>query len=352
MKRFSSANPVWGIMCACTDGLPWVMSKLKLSVALCTYNGAEFLGAQLDSLLEQSRLPDEIVIGDDASTDGSWPQLLEFAERAKRAGVDVILHRHPSNLGYAGNFFRMLQAASGDVVFLCAQDDIWRRDKLALMEHRFTQEGDLVLLCSDARLVDGQGMEMGCSLFDALELTTSERQWIHAGDAFDVLLRRSMVTGATAAMRRELIGAALPVGAGWIHDEWIAIVAAALGRIDAVEQPLIDYRQHGRHQLGMRKRRLGDKWRDLLLPRGEQFRREVARLESLEAHLGTEFPGKGALRLEQIARKRRHFARRIAIGQRSRLGRFRPAIHEALAGNYRRYGTGVRSMLRDIFRHD
>lgn len=53
---------------------------LRISVAMTTYQGAKFLGEQLASILAQTQLPDEIVIGDDASTDGTWPILQEFAQ--------------------------------------------------------------------------------------------------------------------------------------------------------------------------------------------------------------------------------------------------------------------------------
>jgi len=328
------------------------MTNTSISVALCTYNGMTYLGEQLESLLAQARRPDEIVIGDDGSTDGSLDILDAFARRAESLGMRVSLFRQPGNVGYVRNFSDMLRNATGDVVFLCDQDDRWRADKLAVMTARFESEPDLMLLCSDARLVDADGRPMGISQFDALELGVAERQAVHEGRAFDVLLRRSMVTGATAAVRRSMVDSCLPVEDGWIHDEWLAIVISTLGRLDVVEQPLIDYRQHAANQVGMRKRTPKDKWRDLVCARGGQFRAEVARMQVLEKHLA----GLGGRvrpdALAKLVQRRKHFEARVEIGRHARWRRLPMVWREARDGNYACYGSGRRSMLRDLLRYD
>ncbi|MGS1013925.1 glycosyltransferase family 2 protein [Rhodanobacter sp. UC4450_H17] len=328
------------------------MTRLRLSIVLCTYNGAVYLQPQLDSLLAQTRLPDEIVIGDDGSTDTSVAMLQAFAARARDAGIEVQLLCHRENLGYVDNFSAGLRAAQGDVLFLCDQDDVWRADKLALMAERFEQDSSLLLLHGDARLVDAGGRSLGCSLFDVLQMTPQEQTTIHDGRAFDVILRRSFVTGATAALRQELVVRALPVAPGWIHDEWLAAVAAAIGRVDFIDLPLIDYRQHGANQIGMRKRNLAMKWRDLLRPRVQPLADEAKRLRLLEDFfLQAGFHGSRD-RAAQVRDKRTHFERRVAIGRLPRWRRWLPVLREARGGFYRRYGTGIRSVLRDLLRHD
>lgn len=328
------------------------MKRLRLSIVLCTYNGATYLQPQLDSLLTQTRLPDEIVIGDDGSTDASVDMLQAFAVRARDAGIEVQLVRRRENIGYVDNFSAGLRVAQGDVLFLCDQDDVWRAEKLALMAERFEQDSSLLLLHGDARLVDAEGHSLDCSLFEALQMTSQEREAIHEGRAFEVVLRRSFVTGATAALRRELVARALPVAPGWIHDEWLAAMAAAMGRVDSLDLPLIDYRQHGANQIGMRKRTLAMKWRDLLLPRGRLLADEAQRLRRLEDFfVQAEFHGSRD-RAEQVRDKRAHFERRVAIGRLPRWRRWSPVLREARSGSYRRYGTGIRSVLRDLLRHD
>jgi glycosyltransferase involved in cell wall biosynthesis len=328
------------------------MTRLRLSIVICTYNGAAYLQQQLDSLLAQTHLPDEIVMSDDGSTDASQDVLQVFAERARALGVAVQLWVNPSNLGYVENFSKALGRATGDVLFLCDQDDIWRPDKLALMAARFNHDPQLLLLYSDARLVGADGESRHCSLFDALQLTPDEKQVIHDGGAFDIVMRRSFVTGATAALRRELIEIALPVGQDWIHDEWLAAVAAAYGRVDFIDEPLIDYRQHDTNQVGMRRRTLMMKWNDLLRSRRQLLKTEAKRLQQLEDFLAQTTFSVGSDRPAQIRGRRAHFERRLALGQLPRYRRLLPIWRESRAGCYQRYGTGGRTMLRDLLRHD
>src|SRR5262245_2492499 len=104
------------------------MSIPRVSVALCTHNGARFLDAQLHSLAAQSQLPHELVIGDDASTDGTIEQLERFA---KEVPFPVRITKNPEPVGVTENFSRTLAACSGDVLMPCDQDDVWHPEKIA-----------------------------------------------------------------------------------------------------------------------------------------------------------------------------------------------------------------------------
>ena len=103
---------------------------LTVSVALCTYKGASYLGKQLESVLAQTRLPQEMVVFDDASPDGTWALLEAFEPRIRAAGIRLVMHRNPVNVGFVANFEQALQATTGDIVFLCDQDDVWHLDKI------------------------------------------------------------------------------------------------------------------------------------------------------------------------------------------------------------------------------
>jgi glycosyltransferase involved in cell wall biosynthesis len=324
--------------------------KLTTSIVLCTYNGGRYLQQQLDSLLAQSRLPEQIVVADDGSTDGTWEILQLFAEQARGRGITVDAQRNPNNLGYVRNFETALQRAGTDLIFACDQDDVWNPEKLAVMHERFSTDPDLLLLHSDARLVDANLSDLGCSLFEALELGPDELQREHDGYGFDVLLRRCIVTGATTAFRRDLLADAVPFGDGWIHDEWLAIVASAIGKIDVIERKLIDYRQHGANQLGMRRRTLDVKVREIALSRAELLRNDARRMESLLQRLH-HLPVAVAKHMPaRVQDKLEHTRIRMYITDVSRIKRITPILKEAASGRYRRYGAGIRSMLRDLLR--
>jgi glycosyltransferase involved in cell wall biosynthesis len=324
---------------------------LSASVVLCTYNGVRFLEAQWDSLLAQSRRPDEIIVRDDGSDDGTWALLDTLSARAEAGGVRVRRARNPHNLGYVANFEAALRDATSDVLFLCDQDDVWRAKKLAALVAEFERRAGLLLLCTDARRIGEDGTALPHSLFEVLKVSRAELRRIHAGQGFDVLLRRSLATGATIALRRTLLEDALPFPAAWVHDEWLTIIAAALGGFDCVEQPLIDYRQHAANQIGMPDRDLGTKWRDLVKPRAALIDMLLARDASLEqrlAALGSRVPDP---RRERVAEKLRHLRARSDL-RGVPLRRFGTVLRETAGGRYRRYGTGWRSALRDLLRHD
>lgn len=321
---------------------------LSTSVVLCTFNGARFLEAQWDSLLAQSRPPDEIVVRDDGSDDGTWAMLDGLSARAAARGVRVRLIRNEHNLGYVANFEAVLRDASGDLLFLCDQDDVWHAEKLAILVAAFEQRADLLLLCTDARRIGEEGAALPRSLFEVLKVSRAELRRIHDGRGFEVLLRRSLATGATIALRRTLLADALPFPAGWVHDEWLAIIAAALGGFDCLEQPLIGYRQHPRNQLGMPERTLATRMVGLLAPPAEAMGPLMERYQALHERLC-------ALdrRMPAVARvegKLGHLRVRAAALKRGRWQRITMVLGEAI--HYRRYAAGWRSALRDLLRRD
>ncbi len=112
------------------------MRAVKISVALCTYNGAEFLPAQLASIVAQSRQPDEIVVCDDGSTDETHAQLRQFVTESS---IPVQFRINEKNLGSVKNFEQAIRLCTGEVIVLCDQDDVWREDKLKLIETAFSK---------------------------------------------------------------------------------------------------------------------------------------------------------------------------------------------------------------------
>lgn len=321
---------------------------LTSSVVVCTFNGVRYLPSLWESVLAQSQLPDEIVVRDDASTDGTRAMLGELRDRATARGIRVRLLFGETNIGYVANFEAALKVASGDVLFLCDQDDAWHTGKLATQMHEFDCRPELRFLCSDARRVDAAGTSLPRSLFDVLKVGSSEFRRIHASRGFEVLLRRSLATGATVALRRSLAIEAMPFAPGWVHDEWLAIMAAARDGFDCLEEALIDYRQHDANQIGMPDRNLRQKWNDLVGPRAAKIDTLVRRSEVLLQRLG-DMPGVKPYYVEMALQKLEHLrVRQMFRGPPWR--RARGVVRESLGGRYRLYSSGWRSALRDLLR--
>lgn len=100
----------------------------KISVAIAAYNGEKYIYKQLQSICEQTIKPDEIVISDDNSTDGTVDIIKNFKE--KYFDIEFKIIRNNSGKGFAKNFINAILNTSGDFIFLSDQDDIWNLNKI------------------------------------------------------------------------------------------------------------------------------------------------------------------------------------------------------------------------------
>lgn len=320
-----------------------------ISVALCTHNGARYLGEQLRSICAQSLLPGEIVLSDDASTDGTVSLARDIVREclAGRPGshIDLVVLQNQPALRVTKNFEQAVRACSGELIALCDQDDIWQPERLRIMQAQFAQRPELTLLHTDARLVDGQAQPLGQSLFEALEVQPVELEWIHGGLALQALLRRNLVTGATTIFRRSLLDAALPFPTEWLHDEWLGAIASVTGRVDVLEQPLIDYRQHGANEVGARRPTLAQNVRRAFASRGTKQQERARRAERLLERLTA--LGASSEVLDRVRTKVSHQQFRAALPA-SRLARVLPVAAEILSGRYHGYDRGLQAVAADL----
>lgn len=213
---------------------------------MCTYNGERFLPQQLASITAQTRLPDELVVCDDRSTDRTVAIVREFAASVS---FPVKVFENERNLGYSANFEAAIRRCEGDLIALSDQDDIWYPNRLERSEQELNQNARAGLVFSDADLVDEHGRLLGQTIWQRLGFVGKRKRDLLSGQ-FVVLAKHRFVTGATVMFRANLRDRLLPVSPGWIHDEWIAMIAAAFSDLRPIEEPLIRYRIHGSQQVG------------------------------------------------------------------------------------------------------
>ena len=321
---------------------------LPVSVALCTRNGSRFLPAQMQSICSQDLLPQQIVLSDDASSDDSVAVAKDALARCGVADrIELVVFQNAQPLGVTRNFEQAMRACRHELIALSDHDDVWYPDRLARMAAPFKVHPDLLLLHSDARLVDAQLVPLGMTLFQALDVQPAEISAIAQGRAFDVLLRRNLVTGATTVLRRSLLKAALPFSDEWVHDEWLGAIAAATGRMDVLPEPLIDYRQHGNNQIGARRLTLAEKIAKAFLPRGDKhadrLRRAQALLERLQS-LGEQVPA-ASVRAQRDKVDHQRFRADLPAW---RLARLPSVLREAARGHYDRFGRGGHAIVQDL----
>ncbi len=316
-------------------------AKGSVSVALASFNGQTYISEQIQSILAQSAPVTQIVIADDGSSDAT----LDTARAALGAfdGEVVLLPPGQEPLGVTRNFQRALAACTGEFIALADQDDLWHPDKIERMRVAL---GDGLLAFSDARLVDASGAPVPerTTLFQGLGMSEWELERLHSGDTWPVFLRRNLVTGATALLRRSLLSLAGEFPNGWVHDEWLAIVAAAHGGVRLCDEPTIDYRQHGSNQIGMRSRLTWQiRFARLRAPRSERNARLLARAAALAQWTATHAPELH----DDAAAKLAHEQVRSAYPAR-RLARIGPIVRERATGRYEQFGLGSSDVVRDL----
>lgn len=322
---------------------------MKISIALCTYNGAKFLPQQLDSLSAQDRLPDEIIIFDDRSSDATVQILTEFS---KRAPCPVSFAVNDTRLGVTRNFERAIAACSGDVVFFCDQDDYWLPAKLRTLMREFESDDTVGLVFSDAIVTDSELKPLGHTVWEAVGFDNRALGRVTKGDALGQFIRRYSVTGATAGFRASLRPKILPIPELYLHDAWVAFLAAACAKVVAISTPLIMYRQHGSNVAGAKKKNLVEKIRAALATPGSEFDLEIARsrelLERLMSLRGCYPSGPHA---DALVQKIRHLVARRKIFDKRLGGRIWIGLEELSSVRYFEYSSGLSSFLADVLLH-
>ena len=220
----------------------------SISILMATYNGGEFLDYQLESLAHQSKLPAELVVVDDCSTDNTLSIVRQFTTHSP---FPVHIYKNHYNKGYRRNFIDGTTLCRSDLIAFCDQDDVWHEDKLLVIGEQFT-ESSILLAYHNANVVDSNG-----NFIDFLWPKGSHP------DRSDPLTSGpwSYALGFTQTFRRDLL---------WFsylwedsvdhchpkerlaHDQWLFFLASVFGKIVYLDQELVNYRQHDHNLYGVR----------------------------------------------------------------------------------------------------
>lgn len=317
-------------------------APLAVSVALCTYNGARYLDRQLETILHQTVLPAELVVGDDRSSDNTTARLAAFAARAP---FPVRVHVNERQLGVTQNFAACVARCRGDVVVLTDQDDLWAPDRVARTRDAFARDPGLSYTYSDAPLIDGDDALVGRMIFDSVPILPVDRARLaHGDDLLPVILRYGVLYGATMAVRREQALAVLPVPAHWSHDEWWSLALSAIGRSCRLD-PVTQYRQHAAQVVGAGNARLSttlQSARNRTLGHYEadavRQRAGIAAARANDALCDT---------LAPLLEAKLHFIEDRRYLHRAGLAALPRFARQLARGGYTRFAGGTRSILKD-----
>ncbi len=326
------------------------MPNLRTSVALATYNGERFLRQQLESYRVQSRLPDELCISDDGSSDATVDMVKAFAATAP---FTVKLLSNPSCGGVNKNFENAVLHCTGDMILFSDQDDVWLPRHVEDLVIPAESNSEILVVASDSEFVDESLLSMGCTQSEANRFAPRLREATmrFPRNQLELVLRHNMHNGHGMAFRRTLLPLLIPFSGILVYDEWVLILGAAAGRIAYVPRSTTLHRQHQQQTVKTRNKDLKlwashsrnvsaeqerveeEKW-DELLQRVREHHDLVPEFRSAESALG---------------QKHDFVVRRTRTRQRTLPARLAITLHELLLGRYHRFGRGMLTFARDLY---
>lgn len=219
---------------------------MNISIALTSYNGADYLIKQLDSILNQTIKFKELIICDDCSTDSTKEILIAYRNKDSR----IKLYFNDKNLGFKANFEKAIGLCSGELIALSDQDDIWLPDHL---EKLYANIGDRMIACGDAEIIDKDGKRIGVKL-------SQIKNFYWEGKSYNSLFHfiayyQNPFQGASMMIRREFLNKVLlpiPPKVKY-HDVWFAICGAIYESLVFLDEPITLYRMHSKNASGSHK---------------------------------------------------------------------------------------------------
>ena len=222
------------VLCPSGAGMNWELPEERPAISVCmaAYNGERFIKPQLQTILSQLAAEDEVIVVDDASTDGTRQCVRSL--RDKR----IHLIEHGRNMGVSHTFEDAIRAASGSILFLSDQDDLWKPRKVEVILNAFHSNPDATLVATDTAIIDSDGALLAASYFSG---RGAFRPGLWAN------LVRNRFGGCTMALRAELLGEILPLPHKYdvLHDIWIGVRNSLSGhRSLYIPETLVLNRRH------------------------------------------------------------------------------------------------------------
>jgi glycosyltransferase involved in cell wall biosynthesis len=219
------------------------MGNRKISVALASCNGGNYLKEQLESIFNQSLLPNEVIVCDDCSTDNSIEILNDYKEKHS-----LKYYINKKNLGFVKNFEKAISICSGDYIALSDQDDVWLPKKIEILydemfECETTNPDKPIIVHHDVYIVDENLKNSGIRFLKNKGKVSGLK---------DLLFGNSVVQGASSMFNRKLVEACFPLPDGIpLHDLYMSYVCECFGIRKYISEPLMLYRQHPDNQIGV-----------------------------------------------------------------------------------------------------
>lgn len=229
------------------------MSSFKISVAMAIFNGEKYIKKQLESILNQTIVPDEVIIIDDCSTDRTVEVVENYVRNNQLSFCKLFVNS--INLGYKKNFYRALSKTSGDIIFLSDQDDEWEKNKLKKIIDVFKENQDVLAVNSAVKYIDERSNPFSIksqkNYYNANFLYS--RDSIKKITYFDknYISKHNISPGCSMAFRKSILEDFLKIyDFRMPHDWFINLIAAYKGGCVFFDETLTKYRIHSSNVIG------------------------------------------------------------------------------------------------------
>ena len=206
-----------------------------ISVVMATYNGADFILEQLDSIRTQKLKPDQVIICDDCSTDQTVVLIRDYI--TKHQLTDWQLIENQENLGHYRTFIKLASLAEHDIVFFADQDDKWLSDKTAALQ-KVLLETDVVMVYGQSYLIDQNGQVIKEPKVSG-ESRERDLAWLLKKwpSGYQTAFRKSVLTDILEQQYTDYPGFDY-------HDVLFGMLAPLYGKVVCLEQLLDQHRIH------------------------------------------------------------------------------------------------------------
>lgn len=204
---------------------------MKISVCMATYNGDKYLREQIDSIIMQLGEDDELIISDDGSVDST----IEIIESYNDSRIKLFFNDTGQH-GFVRNFENALSKASGEIIFLADQDDIWFTNKISECK-KLIIKNNYDILINNCILTNCDLTQKGKNYF------TRKYNPVRKGVVGNLI--SNCWLGCCMSFTATTLKKVLPFPKGIIaHDYWIGLFGNAKLNCGFYEAPLQYYRRH------------------------------------------------------------------------------------------------------------
>lgn len=210
---------------------------MTISVCMAVYNGELYIKEQLDSIFNQTLIPDELIIVDDCSSDNTKLIINGYFNK----GIRIEVHENKNNIGVIKSFEKAIGKTNGDYVFLCDQDDIWSNRKVELMVDKLSHNKGLCI--------------SNYSIIDSLS-NSSNINVIFDEKDFSILktIVKNKFIGCSIGFHKNVKEKILPFPQHIpMHDSWIGIIALYYFNVSVLQENTLYYRRHSNNVTGKKQ---------------------------------------------------------------------------------------------------